>query len=369
MSIRLALALAAIPSVAVAGPCDGWIKKADAASGAALVEAYKGLASCDATAAKDAFPRLMLRATELETLVPLSLAAIASDGFVPVWEMMAKVPYEHRTAVAEQVGSACADQPKVVAFLQGAYVGLKGTDFTSWGPAIERCAAPSLQAWMEGALADPPASAYNEKYNAIVTAWVDGRGVAGLPALEKAAVIAGTRGGPFPTLIEAMTRAVQPSSLREKPKPEDQALLEAALVRVAKAVPPEAAQAVADRLGASGNAGLAASLLPAIHPEAATPDGKVRWAAAAIEACEGEGLVHWATWTEVPSRLDVSEPAKAAWATVKPKLKCGAEGWSYRVTPGPVSEEAAQAWVGELLAQLEKEGTKAKDKQESLAVK
>ena len=58
------------------------------------------------------------------------------------------------------------------------------------------------------------------------------------------------------------------------------------------------------------------------------------------------------------------------WAvTVKPKLKCGAEGWSYRVTPGPVSEEAAKAWVGELLAQLEKEGTKAKDKQESLAVK
>lgn len=364
----LAFALVA-PSAALAGPCDAWVKKVDTATGEALLPAFQGLAACDPAAAKLAFPQAMLRAKDLETLAPLALAAIGVDGFVPVWEMMEKVPYEHRTALAEQVGAACAAQPKVVAFLQGAYLGLKGTAFTVWGPAFQACTTEPFQAWLEVALADPPASVYNEKYNALVGAWVGAKGAAALPALEKAAVAAGAKGGPFATVLDAMARAVQPKSLRDAASATDQAALEAALVRVAKAVPTDAARAVADRLDSAGAEGAAASLLPALYPAGATPDGKVRWAAAAIEACDGAAYVHTVTWTEAPTRLDLSEPAKAAWAGVKPKLACGDAGWTYRVTPTPVSADEAGAWVEGLVTELEGAGNKVKTKAEAVVVR
>jgi hypothetical protein len=364
----LACALTA-PSLAAAGPCDAWVKKVDSASGESLLAAYKGLAACDAASAKLAFPQAMLRAKDLETLAPLALAAIGVDAFVPVWEMMEKVPYEHRTALAEQVGAACGAQPKVVAFLQGAYLGLKGTAFTVWGPSFQTCTGEPFQAWMEGAVADPPASVYNERYNALVGAWVGARGVAALPALEKAAVAAGSEGGPFATILDAMNRAIQPKSLRDAASPADRAALEEALVRVAKAVPIEAARAVADRLDSAGAEAAAASLLPALYPAGATPSGEVRWAAAAIEACDGAAVVHTVTWTEAPTRLDLSDAARAAWQGVKPRLACGEAGWAYRVTPTPVSADEASAWFEALVAELEGAGNKVKTKAEAVVVK
>lgn len=363
------LALTLVPSLAVAGPCDSLASRASAASGSALVSGFEALARCDLELAKSTFPQLMVRAGDLETLVPLALAAVRVDAFVPVWEMMGKVPYEHRQALAEGIGGACAVEPKVVPFLQGAYVAMKGTEFASWSPALDACTSPALAAWIEGALATPPASTYNEKYNAVVAAWVRARGIASLPALEKGAVVAGANGGPFTTLLDAMDRAAQPASLRDDPRPEDTAAVEAALVRVAKAVPPESARAVADRLATSGSVAAAASLLPTIYPDAALADGTVRWAAAAVEACEGEALVHWTTWTEVPTRVDLLEPARAAFGAVKPKLKCtGTDGWTYRVTDAPVAEDGVEGWVAGLVKTWNDQGFKTKDKRESVTV-
>ncbi len=367
-TLSLLIALSA-PSVALAGSCDTLVSRAQTASGAALVAGFKAIANCDLEMAKTSFPQLMLRATDLDTLQALGLAAIQEDAFVPVWDMMGKVPYEHRQALAQGVGAACATQPKVVPFLQGAYVAMKGTEFVSWSPALESCTSTELTTWMEGALASPPPSTYNEKYNAIVSAWGRGHGIAGLAALEKGAVAAGANGGPFSSLVDAIIRTSQPASLRDQPRAEDVAAVEAALVRVAKAVPPEAARVVADRLATSGNVAAAASLLPTLYPDAASADGNVRWAAAAIEACEGEAVVYWTTWMEAPTRVDVLEPAKAALSTLKPKLKCTApDGWLFRASESPVGEEAVDGWVDGLVSSWNGQGFKTKDKQVSVTV-
>src|SRR5690606_31937825 len=132
-----------------------------------------------------------------------TLTAIDGEAWSAVWDMMEKVPYEHRDALAQQIGAACTSRPKVVGFLQGAYLGLKGAGFTSWAPGLSACPSEALGTWMSETVANPPASPYSEKYNALLGAFVDARGEEALPVLEQAAVAAGQSGGPFHSVLEA----------------------------------------------------------------------------------------------------------------------------------------------------------------------
>lgn len=353
-----------------AGRCDTYVRASATAKGEALVEAYKRLVTCDVEAARVELPRFLLAAGDLETLVPLALAGVRADAHTQIWDVMQRVPYEHRTELASQVGAACGTEPKVLPFLQGAYVGQKGAAFTSWTPALTSCASEPLVAWLEAVIVDPPSGPYNEKYNAILSAYTDIRRAASLPKLVEAAKLVGTRGGPFNNLLEAMQGAVQPASYRDTIKPEDQKALEDALVEVGKGSSPESARLVSDRIYSAGNEALAASLLPAVYPDRVQAGGTFLWAAAATEACDGEAAVHWVSWTEAPKRLAITEAATAPLRALKPKLKCSAEGpWPVVATPEPFANTAdVAAWVAERVAEAEAAGFKAKDREEKKVV-
>jgi hypothetical protein len=362
--LLLALVATAAPATALAGRCDPYVALASKSKGDTLVRAFRDLAACDKAVAKAEFPRFMVAADDLETLVPLTLAAVDADAWNAVWEMMERVPWEHRTDLATAVGEACATQPKVVSFLQGAHAGLKGSEFMSWTPALAACTRPELRDWMASVIAAPPASAYNEKYDAVVDAWIEVQGKAAVPALEAAAIKAGAAGGSVVTLLDAMKEAYEPGGVRAAISPEDEAALQDAYVRVAKAVPPTAARQVADKLYTAGAEGRAAALLPSIYPDRVQPGGQVAWAAAAIEQCDGEAVVHWLAWTEAPTRLDVLTPATAPLRASKPGLKCtSTEPWPVRATTEPLTSlDDAGAWVESLLGELS--GVKAKAREE-----
>lgn len=362
------LALGA-PTQAFAGKCDGYVKKASYEKGDGLVTAYKNMMRCSKSEAKDAFSKFMVKAGDLETLLPLTLVAVEGEAYNPVWKMMERVPYEHRTELAEGVGATCATNPKVEGFLQGAHAALKGHDFTSWTPALVACNTEGMTAWADGVVTSPPTSPYNDKYNAVLTAVVDARGVDALPVLEKGAIAAANNGGPFKSVLDAMKGSIQPKSYRAKPSDEDKAKLLASLVNVANAVPPEPARLVADALYTNGYESEAASLLPAVYPSRAQADGTMRWAALAIETCEGEAIVHWTTWTEAPKRLDLMAAAEAPLRATKAKLKCSGDPWAVRVTKEPISDaDAAKAWVEGVVAELEGQSLKVKAREEKKAV-
>ncbi|MCB9663849.1 MAG: hypothetical protein H6732_07035 [Alphaproteobacteria bacterium] len=362
LSVLASLTLAA---PAWAGPCDVHVKKAQSATGGALVAAYQALLTCDATLAKQSFEAFMLKATDLDTLVPLAAAAVDGQAYTEVWAMMGRIPYEFRTDLASRLGESCTEQDSLVTFLQGAHVALKGHDFTQWMPAMASCEAEPFQAWMAAALTAPPQSTYNEKYNTLLTAWVEAKGVDALPVLVQGAIAAGKGDGPFTSVLDAMQRAIQPDDVRSDPSADDKAKLEASLLEVAAAVPPAAARLVADRLYSAGSPAKAASLLPAIYPDRVQPDGTLRWAAAAVEACDGDAVVHWTSWTEAPTRFDVLAPATPVLQGTKPKLKCSGEAWAVRATAEPVADAAAaSAWVAALVTELGADGTKVKDREE-----
>lgn len=354
-----------LPAAAFAGSCDSYVKRAASVEGEALVTLYERTVKCSAKEAHAAFETFMVRAGDVETLVPLALVAIRSDGFVPVWNMMERVPYGVRDDVAEGIGATCAGDEKVLAFLQGGHAALKGHDFTGWVPAYASCADPALVSWIDAQLEAPPSSPYSEKYNGLLTAVVSARGVDALPALETSAVAAGKAGGPFGSVLDAMQKAIAPESLRDDVDPAHQAAFEDALVRIAQAVPPEAARLVADRLYSAGATDKAAKLLPALYPDRVQPNGEMLWVGAAVEQCEGEAVVHWTSWTEAPTRMSVVEAVTAPLRATKGKLKCDAGEWPVKAPDAPVADDdAASAWVDGLVAELEAAGVKAKPREE-----
>jgi hypothetical protein len=369
MLTKYAVALAtlcSLPTEALAGRCDSYLTQADKASGAALVKAYSALVSCDVTLATESFPRVMLRATDMETLVPLTLTAIDGDVFGPVWNIMERLPYEHHVPLAEAVGAACTQHPKVVPFVQGAYTALKGSDFLPWKPTLQACTAPALGEWLTGLVVDPPKSPYNDKYNAVITTFAAIYRAEAVPNLRDAAILAGTRGGPFNNIIETIQQAVQPASFGSDIPPADLARMEEALVAIAKAVTPESARLVADRLYTAGNEPLAASLLPAVYPDRVQPDGTLLWAGVAVESCGGEAWVHWASFTSAPTRWAVTDHMAGPLRSAKAKLKCATDGpWPVIATDEPLRDTAAvEAWVAARVAELNAKGVKAKDVQE-----
>lgn len=357
-------------SVASAAGCEGYLAKISTAKGQALIDAYQGLVRCDASLGRSEFGKYALAAGDLETLVPLTLAGIDATAYGSVWETMGKIPYEYRTELATSVGAACAQHPKLVEFFRTSYVGQKGTEFSSWQSALTACTSPEMGAWVDSVVSEPPTSTYNDRYNAVLGAVIESRHAAALPLLEKAAITAGTRGGPFNNLLDVIQRSVEVTGYGKQTAPEDRAAMVQTLVTVAKAVPPDSARAVADRLLNAGDEGVAASLLPAIYPDRVQAGGTMLWAGAAIEACGGDAVIHWVSFTEAPKRLSVLDAVTVPLRATKAKLKCPPDtAWTMRAVDAPLKDRAAASdWVDGLVAELEAKGTKAKAKEESVTV-
>lgn len=357
-------------NVASAANCDGYLAKIGTAKGQSLIDAYQGLVRCDAALGRSEFGKYAQAAGTLETLIPLTLAGVDASAYGSVWETMGKIPYEFRTELAQAVGAACDTHPKLVEFFRTSYVGQKGTEFSSWQSALTACKSDAMAAWVDSVVADPPTSNYNDRYNAVLGGVIDARHGAALPLLEKAAILAGTRGGPFNNLLDVIQRSVEVTGYGKQTSPEDRDAMVQTLVRVAKAVPPESARAVADRLLNAGDEGVAASLLPAIYPDRVQAGGGMMWAGAAIEACDGDAVIHWVAFTEPPKRLSVLDAVAVPLRTSKAKLKCPEDtAWTVRAVDAPVKDRAAaQAWVDALAAELDAKGIKAKGKEEAVTV-
>ena len=148
--------------------------------------------------------------------------------------------------------------------------------------------------------------------------------------------------------------------------------LEEQLLRVARAVGPEKARVVADRLATSGADATAARLLPEVYPDLMKGGGSFLYGAAAIETGECKGVktavLHYAEVEDPGTRwvilADVTEHLHA----VKPKLsKCDVdeEPWAVATTPEPVkSGKDVDSWVEELAAQWKSQGYSVKTQSE-----
>lgn len=364
--VAVGLLAALTASEARAGSCDKLVAPATTAKGAALVTAWKKLADCDPSVAGREYERFMVASGDLQTLTDLTLAAVDGDAWNAVWQGMGRVPYEHRTELAKAVGATCDARVKVLPFLEGAYTALKGADFESWQPAFEACRAAPLDAFLERVIADPPASPYNEKYHGAMRAFADHKGADAVPTLEAAAILAGTRGGPFSSVLDVIKEAIQPSG---RLSDADRAAYEASLTRVALAVPVASARLVADKLLNAGSEAAAASLLAARYADR-MEGGALRWVAAAVEACDGDAVVHWVTWTEAPTRWEVQQGATEALRAVPAKLKCKTDGaWPVVSSDEPLRAAAdADAWLTQAEQPWVAKGVKVKRKQEKVAV-
>lgn len=367
-SLVVSILLLGATSTSHAAACDALASKASAVKGEQIVTTFRELARCDAKLAERHFYDFMRSSTDVGTLVSLSLAALDAGVFQPVWNMMEKVPdYSARDEVAKGVGAHCADHSSVLPFVQGGYSALGDRQFNSWREALGACDAPALVTWLEQTAANPPAVAYDEKYNTIIESLVKKKRVEALPLLEQAAIAAGKSGGPFSTLLDRMADAVRPATFGGKVAPEDQKKLEDALGRIAAAVPPEQARLVADRLYQNGAEEAAAALLPRIYPDRVQAGGKMLYGVAAVESCDKEAVVHYATVTDPARRWSiVDDVTDSARRDFKPRLKCTAEGdWPVLTTPEPaVSKGEIDTWAAALVEEWGAKGLTAKLREE-----
>ena len=366
----LILAFSLATPSATAASCDTYVRTAERARGAALSKAFTDLARCDKALAETSFTKFMTSADDSESLVALSLAAIDSDVWKPVWTMIGHISsYEARNEVSAAVGAACTEHDRVVPFLQGAYFGLRDLDFSQWDDALMSCESPALVSWMEDQVSRPPEKLYDEKFNAVLDAYARREGKDALSALTKGAVAA-AKAGPYETILLAMDTSVAPS-LGETMPADNQAALEAALSEVARKVDPDKARAVADRLASAGSEQAAAKLLPAIYPDRVQSDGGFLYGGATVELADCKGVktavVHHAGIREPGKRWNVLADASAELAAAKPRLtKCTAEGEpSVLVSPEPVgSAKDVEAWASGLAAQWAEKGYEASTRAE-----
>ena len=254
-------------SAASAGSCDSQLAKIATLPAENAGTAFADLAKCDRKIAEANFLKYLERATDADAAVTLLLAAVDSDVWNPVWGSLSKITsYEARDEVAERVGGACAEHPKVVAFLEGAYFGLRDIEFQQWDDGFRACSDAGLSTWVEKQVAAPPNKMFDEKFNALMDIFVKAKGVEALPALTTGAVKAAKDGGPFDPMLMKMGEAVAPK-LGAQISAEDQKKLEDALISVAKQVPADKARSVANQLANSGADAAAAQLLPTLFPD------------------------------------------------------------------------------------------------------
>lgn len=360
------LALALLVPTAQAGQCDSLLARAEKDKGAALAAAYGKLAACDKELAEQHYKRFMANANDLESLVALSTQAISAEVWNPVWQQLDNISdYDVRDKVAEQIGAACTENEKVVPFLQGAYFGLKDIKFQQWSRAYEACEAETLTSWLDEQVAKPPQKAYDDKFSALMTTYVDKKKAGALPTLSKSA-IAAAEAGPYDAILMKMDEAVA-TELGGTLSDADRAALESSLIAVARAVSPDKARAVADRLATAGSQSAAAKLLPSIYPDR-VQDGGFLYGAAAVEAGECKGtktvILHVAEVREPGKRWLVQQDTEGKMRAFKPKLKkCEVEAgpWPVSVTPEPVTGgKDIDAWVDELEAAWSAKGYEVK---------
>ncbi len=368
MSLIAALAL----SAAHAASCDAQLAKVGGLEAAAVADAYTSLAKCDKKVAEANFNKYLEKATDSDAAVALFLAAIDAETWTPVWGSLSKITsYEARDEVAQAVGAACAEKPKVVSFLQGAYFGLRDIEFQQWDDAYRACNDPGLAGWMEKQVSAPPSKMFDEKFNALMDIYVKARRVDALPALTAGAVKAAGDGGPFDAILMKMGEAVAPE-LGGQTSAEDQKKLEDALVSVAKQVPADKARSVANQLANSGADAAAAQLLPTLFPDRVQGGGGFLYGALAVEAgdCDGKksAVLHYATVTEPGKRWSIVPALEGPLRGTKAKLgKCTAveTPWPLITTPEPLkSAGEVEKWVETVQADWEKKGYAVKTQKE-----
>lgn len=361
------LAAILIPqSAAAASKCDTYLRRAGTAKGADLVAAWSSLAGCDKDLATANFGEFMRHSEDLETLSALALAAIDREAYTPVWQMMGQVPYEFRDDLARSVGAACGTHANIQPFIQGAFYGLRGGDFKRWSGALTGCTDEGYVTWLASAVEDPPSVSYDEKYDAILDAWVKVRGQEGLPQLQAAAVKASEGDGPFNMVLERIERAVAPEGYGGELDAEHRAILEESLVAVARQVGPERAQQVGSRLFDAGSERAAASLLRAAWPDHVQSDGTLIYGVAAIESCDNQAVLHWTVASDPGHRWSVLDDVTPRLLASRARLRCTASGdWPVMVTPTPVANaNAAEDWVETLLTQWAGKVAEAKLREE-----
>ncbi len=361
--VMLWTVLAAGP--AYAGNCESMVTSGLTKQGEDLVTAFGGVVACDKAVAERTFDDFMKASGDVGTLVGLSMKAVEAEMFVPVWNMIEKVPYTAREEVATGIGAACAEEPKVIAFLQGAYYGLRGVQFDQWKGALAACTDPAVATWIESTVQAPPDKSYDEKYNTMMNAYVTARGAEALGVLQTAAIDAGGKGGPFNPLIDAMEQAARGGGFSD-PTPENKVALETAWVEVANGVSPDQAALVADRLFVTGAEEKAASLLPKVYPDRVQSGGGLLYGVASIESCDGEAIVHYAAVDEPAKRWSIVEAVEAPAREFKPKLKCtSTDPWLVLVTGQPIAGVGDLGpWVDDLVKQWEEKGLEVKTKEE-----
>jgi len=360
------LGLLLASSEAQAAKCDALLAKARASNGAAVAAAFKDLASCDPELAGESFKDLLKNATDSDALHDLSLVAVKANIWQPVWKMPGYITdYDVRDEVVRRIGSECATDESVVTFLQAAYSGLKDIEFQRWQKALEGCDAPALNLWMVKTAATPPQKVYDEKYNTLLGIYVKRARSEALASLQTAA-IAAAEAGPFDMILAQMNEAVA-APMGGEMAAADKEKLEGALIEVARAVKPEQAKLVADRLANSGSQRAAARLLPSIYPNRVQAGGAFLYGAVSVEAgeCKGEkqAVLHFAEVTEPGKRWVILGDLEGPMRAYKPKLKdCTVESpWSVATTPEPVKGgDGIEAWLAELEKQWAGQGYSVK---------
>lgn len=365
LPVVLGLALSSSP--ALAGNCDGYVRAAESAEGAALVSTFEKLVACDKDLASNAYKDAFLRrASDLDTLHALSMVAINADVWTPVWKQLEYVKdYSLRNEVTVRVGGECGSNPKITKFLESSYLALRDIEFERWKKAFVACDDEGLGNWMKSQVEKPPEKQFDEKFNALVGIYTEKARVEALPSLTKGAIAAAEK-GPFDTMLMQMDAAVTPALGGEMPAA-DKTALESSLVEVATNVNTDKARTVADRLANAGAEEAAARLLPRLYPDRVQPGSRFLYGAASIEAgdCSGEksAVIHVASVTDPGKRWNVLGDVEAPMRAVKPKLKkCKSDGeWSVATTPEPLENaKAMEDWIAEIEKNWEGKGYSVK---------
>ncbi len=364
--------LVATLSPALAGSCDALVARIGSLDADAVATAYTALVKCDKKAAEANFDAHVKRATDSDALSALFLNAIDAEVWKPVWPALSKVTsYEARDQVALGVGEACAEHPKVVPFLQGAYFGQRDIEFQQWDDSFRACADPGLAAWVEQQVQAPPDRLFDEKFNTLLEIFVKARKVDSLPALAAGAVKAAAA-GPFDPMIQKMGEAIAPD-LGAQVTADDQRKLEEALVSVAKRVAPDKARKVADQLANAGADAAAAELLPTLFPDRVQGGGGFLYGAVAVEAGECGGkktaYLHFASVTEPGKVWSVVPLIEGPLRATKAKAgkDCTNVGAPWPIITSPEPQKSAseiEKWVATIQAEWERKGYAVKTQKE-----
>ncbi len=360
------LSLVLVVASAHAASCDKPLAALKAADSAGVAAAFSDLVACDKTIGESSFLDALGKATDTDALTALAMVAIEKDVWKPMWSSLGKISnYEARDEVANAVGTACQEHPKVVTYLEGAYLGLRDIEFKQWEDAFVSCEDPALTVWIDKQVRTPPAKHYDEKFVELMAIYVKKQKSAALPTLTDAAIAAAEK-GPFDAILFKMGEAVQPE-MGESITPENQAALEGALVNVASKVDKDKAKSVASQLANSGSDGAAAKLLPVLYGDVADK-GIYTYGAASIESgdCGGkkQAFIHYVAVAEPGKRWTILADLEAPLRAEKAKAgkTCTIESpWPIVHSPTPIKGNAAvEEWVKSVQADWEGKGFEVK---------